>query len=154
MRLIPSSCSSYVGRKGGRQVVSMNDDCFSRGTALHLVGHAIGLYHEHTRPDRDSYIEVLYENINETDRENFAKMSPDEFGLVSDVSYDIESIMHYSSDAFSKVDSSLPTIRLREDAPLEYKHCRNLLPMGQRDQLSYLDKVRANKLYSCHGALF
>jgi hypothetical protein len=23
--------------------------------------------------------------------------------------------------------------------------------MGQRDQLSYLDKLRANKLYSCQG---
>ena len=130
----------------------MNDDCFSRGTALHLLGHAIGRHHEHTRPDRDSYIDVLYENINEIDWENFAKISPDEYGLASEVNYDIESITHYSPNAFSKGDN-LPTIRLREDAPLEYKHCQNLLPMGQRTQLSYLDKIRANKLYSCQGEL-
>ena len=58
--------------------------------------------------------------------------------------------MHYGPYAYSKNNNGPPkkTIRLREDAPLDYKHCTNLLIMGQRDQLSYLDKLRANRLYS------
>ena len=131
------------------QIVSMVDDCFSTGTALHLVGHAIGLWHEHTRPDRDSYIEVVYENINETEWDNFEKISQEQFNLVPDVGYDIESIMHY--DPYNFTMNGGETLRLKEDAPLNYKHCTNLLSMGQRDQLSLLDKIRANKLYSCNG---
>ena len=147
--IILCSCSSYVGRKGGLQIVSMSDDCFSSGNALHLVGRAIGLWHEHTRPDRDSYIEVLYENINERDWDKFGKISQEQFNLVPDVGYDIESVMHYSPYNYTK--NGRETLRLKDNAPLNYKHCTNLLSMGQRNQLSYLDKLRANKLYSCHG---
>jgi hypothetical protein len=130
----------------------MSEGCNSSGNAVHLVGHTIGLWHEHTRPDRDSYVEVLYENINETDWDKFGKIGQEQFNLVPDVGYDLESVMHYSQDKFSK--NSGETLRLKEDAPLNYKHCTNLLRMGQRDQLSYLDKLRVNKLYSCQGEMF
>ena len=144
------SCSSYVGRRGGGvQTVSMSEGCNSSSNALHLVGHAIGLWHEHMRPDRDNYIDVLYENINETDWDKFGKMSQKQFSLVPDVGYDIESVMHYSPFNFSK--NGKETLRLKDTAPLDYKHCSNLLSIGQREQLSYLDKLRVNKLYSCHG---
>ena len=152
MCVIPSSCSSYVGRKGGLQIISMADDCFSTGQAIHLVGHAIGLWHEHSRPDRDRYVDVLYENINETEHDNFGKISQEKFNLVPDVGYDTESVMHYSPYRFTKNNGE--TIRLRDDAPLDYKRCSNLLSMGQREQLSYLDKLRVNKLYSCQGESF
>ena len=131
----------------------MNDLCFSKGNAMHLIGHAIGFWDEHSRPDRDTYIEVLFDNIIETGWSGFGKLTAENFNFVPDVGYDIESIMHYSPYAFSKDQNStnLTTIRLREDAPLDYKQCSNLLSMGQRDQLSYLDKLRANRLYSCDG---
>ena len=70
-------------------MLSMSDDCKSRGTAIHLVGHAIGLWHEHMRPDRGSYVEVLYENINETDWAKFGKIGQEQFNLVPDVGYDV-----------------------------------------------------------------
>ena len=141
--------------KEGSQIVSMNDYCLSVGHAIHEIGHAIGLWHEHSRPDRDEYIEVVYDNIISTEQNNFGILSHEKFALVPDVGYDTESIMHYGPYAFSD-DSNGPakrTIELRPNAPLDYKHCSNLLAMGQRDELSYLDKLRANKLYSCQGEI-
>ena len=133
----------------------MSSFCSSKGHAIHEIGHAIGLWHEHSRPDRDTYIDVFFDNIIETETDNFGKLSQDMFELVPNVGYDVESIMHYGPFAFSKdiPGPDKPTIRLRADAPLDYINCTNLLSMGQRDELSYLDELRANKLYSCQGEL-
>ena len=32
---------------------------------MHETLHALGVVHEHTRPDRDDYVEVLEDNIQE-----------------------------------------------------------------------------------------
>ena len=44
-----SGCYSYIGRIGGRQDLSIASGC-STGNAIHEIGHALGLYHEHTVP--------------------------------------------------------------------------------------------------------
>lgn len=33
--------------------------------------HALGVYHEHTRPDRDQYIKVQLENVNPANYHDF-----------------------------------------------------------------------------------
>lgn len=38
-------------------------DCMSVGEIVHEVMHQLGFSHEHTRPDRDQYITVLWNNI-------------------------------------------------------------------------------------------
>ena len=117
---------------------------------VHLLGNALGLWQEHTRPDRDDYIEIVYKNIVEEDRAEFLKMN-ETFNLVPDVGYDIQSIMHFGPYAFSINGGK--TIKIKEGAYLEESNCPNLLPMGQRERLSYKDKLRMNSLYSCDSKL-
>lgn len=57
-----SSCASFVGCRGGAQAVYYGPTC-SVGNLCHEIIHALGLHHEHTRPDRDQYIDVQWRSI-------------------------------------------------------------------------------------------
>ena len=52
-----------VGRIRGRQQLSLGNGCVYTGTIIHEFLHAIGFYHEQSRPDRDQYVRVIRENI-------------------------------------------------------------------------------------------
>ena len=53
---------------GGPQRLSLADGCFRHGTIMHEFLHALGFYHEHTRADRDKFVFVNFDNIEEGTR--------------------------------------------------------------------------------------
>lgn len=52
-----------VGKIGGRQLVSLATGCLHNYIIWHEVMHALGLEHEHQRPDRDRFIRIQYHNV-------------------------------------------------------------------------------------------
>ena len=114
--------------------------CRNTGNAAHELGHALGFWHEHTRPDRDTYIHILTDNIIPQYRYNFHRS---EHSGVPDVGYDFQSIMHYSQTAFNNGNGkTIVPVRTLPDC---------IGKIGQRRVLSYLDAMRMNRLYNCSG---
>jgi hypothetical protein len=91
-------CSSYVGRQKGMQEINLSTRCTTMNTA-HEIGHAVGLWHEQSRGDRDAFVQIAWENIDEDHKYNFNQHLNDgvDFG-----DYDYQSLMHYGPYAFSK----------------------------------------------------
>lgn len=126
-----TTCSSYVGRKGGMQEINLAPRCTTMNT-VHELGHALGLWHEQSRADRNSFVRIVWENIEEEHQYNFDQHLTDgkDFG-----DYDFQSIMHYGPYAFSK--NGEKTIIPKVDG----------VEIGQRDCLSEKDIAAIAAMY-------
>lgn len=61
----PPECSSNVGRMDDPQSVTLSvPECVdSFGIILHELMHALGIFHEQSRRDRDKFLRILWDNI-------------------------------------------------------------------------------------------
>ena len=58
------SCNSNIGALWSRpSELSLGLRCDHVSIATHELGHLLGFGHEHSRPDRDEYVDILWENI-------------------------------------------------------------------------------------------
>jgi hypothetical protein len=87
-----SAGDSQIGKMGGEQLLRLQPNASSQ-TVIHEICHALGLYHEQCRADRDDYIIVNYSNINGNFTHNYDKV-PVWFATYSG-SFDYYSIMMY-----------------------------------------------------------
>ena len=127
---VRDGCWSAVGMQGGQQVISIGAGC-GIGQAIHEIGHAIGLWHEQSREDRDQYVRIAWENIIPNMEHNFDQRITDGDDIGA---YDYASMMHYPAKAFSS--NGLDTITAIGGEPI-----------GQRDALSDGDIAAAAALY-------
>lgn len=124
--------------QGGIQELVLGPSCLNFGTILHELLHALGFFHEHTRPDRDNYLEIYYENIQFDKLANFDRISPRHYRMVTE--FDYESIMIYGERAFSSngLQTMLPIEPFQFITNPQYKH-----------RLSVSDIYALRKYYSC-----
>ncbi|XP_062555721.1 astacin-like metalloprotease toxin 2 [Armigeres subalbatus] len=135
-----SGCWADTGRSDSVSHLNLGPGCFeSKGTTLHELMHTLGFLHQHTRPDRDQYVQIMYQNIIQSPEVlfNFEIIKP-WTGLAFPLPYDYDSIMHYKAHMYSKDPQRLVTI-----APKSSSVTR----IGQRDRLSELDIISINFLY-------
>jgi hypothetical protein len=127
-------CKSYLGKVGGHQPIWLSENCYAPQIS-HEIMHALGFIHEQSRGDRDSYIEVLWDNIEEEFKTQFAIVPDDLMVTIKGSAFDFQSIMLYRVDAFAK-RSGLPTMRGRNNESLQ-----------PASELSRLDLDRLFKIY-------
>ncbi|XP_039292598.1 astacin-like metalloendopeptidase [Nilaparvata lugens] len=134
-------CYAILGYRteiGPIPVNYMSPQCLSyAGTIQHELLHVLGLMHEQARTDRDAYVDVLWDNIEEAHYNDFSRAYPGSataFGLP----YNIMSVMHYPNIAFSK--NGKPTILYKKDPSTE---------MGQRVGVTEGDLEKVRRMYNC-----
>ncbi|XP_050485193.1 bone morphogenetic protein 1-like [Bombus huntii] len=139
----PCGCCSFVGKRGnGPQAISIGKNCDKFGIVVHELGHVVGFWHEHTRPDRDRHVQIIRDNIMSGQEYNFNKLTEEEVNSLG-LPYDYDSIMHYAKNTFSR-GTYLDTI-----LPMEI-HGKKRPEIGQRLRLSEGDIAQTNLLYRCY----
>jgi hypothetical protein len=127
----PSGANSMLGRRGGRQIINIPD--WARvGTCIHELLHAMGIYHEQGRPDRDNFIRIHWTNLADGWAAQYAKPA----GAIPVAPYDYCSIMHYSDTGGAKPGKKAFTV-------LRQTSCR----VGQRENMSQSDTQTVKSMY-------
>jgi hypothetical protein len=134
--------SSAVGRQGGEQVVNIFN-WNVRHIMIHELMHAMGFWHEQSRADRDTYVQINWANISQTAcggpcDSNF-QIEP---GSSHWGPYDFDSVMHYGRGAFSSNGLDTITVLPPNGA------WQGLI--GQRNHLSEFDQLTVSFIHREH----
>jgi hypothetical protein len=116
---------TYVGYGRGKREMCIHD--WLPRVMMHEIGHVLGLIHEHQRSDRDEYLRIDWDNVQEDCAADLQIEETDNYGP-----YDFGSIMHYESSVCPKKNGDTLV-------PLPgYEQWLHV--MGKSDSLSYYDR--------------
>ena len=99
----------------GSPVFLTSSSYFQFNVYTHELGHALGVIHEQSRPDREEYIHVRDVHINPKRKGAYSTIREAYF-KAHGTKYDISSIMHYSARVrlkwklLSKNEGFVPTV--------------------------------------------
>ena len=136
------SCASGVGVNPASSPcpVYLHADCFHTPVLLHEWLHSIGFWHEHTRPDRDQYLEFIEENVTPEAWNGVLRKIDD--SRTMDSPYDYCSNTHYGLNAGSINGKNTMVPRK---------------PINNREEnfglydMTEVDIQKINTLYNCEG---
>ncbi|KAI6220104.1 Metalloendopeptidase [Aphelenchoides fujianensis] len=113
----------------------------SRPTKLWPQGripYAIRFYHEHERWDRDTFIDIIWQNVDRGALDQFGKVDLSKTSYYGQP-YDYRSILHYDSLAFSK--NGFPTMLPKKPGFAS--------KIGNAKDFSEIDLRKINSMYKC-----
>ncbi len=150
--------NSAVGMVGGAQIINITS-WTSVYIVAHELGHCLGLFHEHQRPDRDSY---LFINANNVQGGLGGSIYLNNFPVQGSAHgygpYDFDSVMQYDGCSFSiccpagstcACASNCQTITVLPPNDTAWQ-----ANIGQRDHLSTYDQLIMSMLYANGGDRF
>jgi hypothetical protein len=117
--------------RGGRQVIRLSPGA-TMGTAVHEMLHCIGIYHEQQRSDRNDFIEIRWQNI----QPDGDRQLPDGAGRASTTTATTTARSCTTHAGRSRSTARTPSSR---DSRVS--------TIGQRDGLSFTDRLTIAKLY-------
>ncbi len=110
-------CLSYVGMIGGHQPIYLDDRCYDK-EITHEIMHALGFIHEHSRPDRDQFVRVNWDKIEE-DKQSQFEAAPAAMAVPQkNRPFDFQSVMIYQPTEFARIRGDL-TIESLTGAKIE-----------------------------------
>lgn len=144
--------NSAVGKVGGQQVINITS-WGSKFIIVHELLHCLGLYHEQSRRDRDSFVTIKCANIQGDSGDCSSLLARANFNLLGNIAtyrdYDFDSLMHYDRCAFSKdcpagssCNCTNETIEVKEPNKSVWQS-----RIGQHDHISALDKLAVMGIY-------
>lgn len=145
--------NSPIGMVSGKQIINITS-WGSKFIMAHELGHCLGLWHEQSRWDRDTYVHINIGNIQAGKEGNFDVNAFAQFYGP----YDFDSVMHYDKCAFSTgcppgftcdCAPGTETITVLPPYNTEWQN-----KIGQRTHLSYLDGTTISFLYPYIGWVF
>ncbi|XGW15576.1 hypothetical protein V3C99_001217 [Haemonchus contortus] len=132
-------CWSSLGKTGGLQQISLAEACETSSIAAHEIGHTLGFYHSISRHDRDKYLIIDFENIQEKwDFREYEWQTSEEIDSQK-LGYDYGSIMH-NRKSYAAIDPRQPTLM-----PIDKDYGETL----GSPFVSFIDGLMLNKLYGC-----
>lgn len=106
-------CFSYLGKVTEKQQIFISPGC-SASDIAHEIMHALGFMHEQNRSDRDDYIVVHPDNIEDDYMINFEKLPPDYMKVSGLQEFDFRSLMLYPPWMFAKGGRQTMEPKLRD----------------------------------------
>ncbi len=94
-------CKSYVGRIGGKQPLWIGPQCGSVEIA-HEIMHALGFIHEQNRSDRNNFVSIQWNDIEESSKINFELFPTSLMKASGSGKFDFQSLMLYPPTMWSK----------------------------------------------------